>query len=172
VIDIPGVSGSLPDQAEPVGEREPAAKNIKAQKLSERQKARRMLLQALYQWHIARSPVNEIMAEFLVYYQGKIDRDFFKEVFPEVIKHVHELDEMMEPLLDRKLEVLDPVEISLLRLGLFELAHRIDVPYKVVINEAVELAKVFGATDGHKYINGVLDRASKQLRTLERGGTD
>ena len=172
MIDIPGVSGSLPDQAEPVGEPEAAAKNTKAKKLSERQKARRMLLQALYQWQIGRSPVNEIMAEFLVYYQGKIDREFFKEVFPEVIRHVQELDELMEPLLDRKLEALDPVEISLLRLGLYELAHRIDVPYKVVINEAVELAKVFGATDGHKYINGVLDKASKQLRALERGGTD
>jgi len=77
----------------------------------------------------------------------------------------------MAPLLDREVKSLDPVEISLLRLGLYELAHRIDVPYKVVINEAVELAKVFGATDGHKYINGVLDRASKELRALERSGS-
>ncbi|HBN13595.1 MAG TPA: transcription antitermination factor NusB [Pseudohongiella sp.] len=131
-----------------------------------------MLLQALYQWQIARAPVNEIVAEFLVYYQGKIDREFFKEVFPAVIAHVDELDAMMQPLLDRELKSLDPVEISLLRLGLYELAHRIDVPYKVVINESVELAKVFGATDGHKYINGVLDRASKELRALERRGAD
>nr|WP_272907244.1 transcription antitermination factor NusB [Pseudohongiella sp. O18] len=140
--------------------------------MTDRQKARRMLLQALYQWQIARAPVNEIVAEFLVYYQGKIDREFFKEVFPAVISHVDELDAMMQPLLDRELKSLDPVEISLLRLGLYELAHRIDVPYKVVINESVELAKVFGATDGHKYINGVLDRASKELRALERRGAD
>ncbi|MDH7942452.1 transcription antitermination factor NusB [Pseudohongiella sp. SYSU M77423] len=140
--------------------------------MTDRQKARRMLLQALYQWQIARAPVNEIVAEFLVYYQGKIDREFFKEVFPAVIAHVDELDAMMQPLLDRELKSLDPVEISLLRLGLYELAHRIDVPYKVVINESVELAKVFGATDGHKYINGVLDRASKELRALERRGAD
>lgn len=143
----------------------------KKKKLSERQKARRMLLQALYQWEMARAPVNEILAEFLVYYQGKIDRDFFKEVFPQVVAHVPELDAQMASWLDRDLTALDPIELSLLRLGMYELAHRIDIPYKVVINEAVELAKVFGATDSHKYINGVLDRASKDLRALEQRGT-
>lgn len=172
MIEIPGISGALPGDVVSLDDgAESADKAAKPKKLTERQKARRMLLQALYQWEMARSPVNEIMAEFLVYYQGKIDRAFFKEIFPEVVRHVAELDEMMEPLLDRELKALDPIEISLLRLGLYELAHRIDVPYKVVINEAVELAKVFGATDGHKYINGVLDRASKNLRTLERGGS-
>ena len=143
----------------------------KKKKLSERQKARRMLLQALYQWELARAPVNEILAEFLVYYQGKIDRDFFKEVFPQVVANATALDEQMQPWLDRELTALDPIELSLLRLGMYELAHRIDIPYKVVINEAVELAKVFGATDSHKYINGVLDRASKDLRALEQRGT-
>jgi len=172
VIEIPGVSGSLPDEAVP--EADPQDKrggDVKAKKLNERQKARRMLLQALYQWEIAHAPVQDILAEFLVYYQGKIDREFFKQVFPDVIVHVAELDEMMQPWLDRELKSLDPIELSLLRLGLYELAHRIDVPYKVVINEAVELAKVFGATDGHKYINGVLDRAARQLRALEQRGT-
>jgi N utilization substance protein B len=77
---------------------------------------------------------------------------------------------MMSPWLDREMSALDPIELSLLRLGLYELEQRIDVPYKVVINEAVELAKVFGATDSHKYINGVLDRASKTLRVLEQSG--
>tara|TARA_R100001015_G_C4610438_1_gene165796 strand:+ start:667 stop:1194 length:528 start_codon:yes stop_codon:yes gene_type:complete len=172
VIEIPGVSGSLPDQAVPEtdGQNRPAA-DARSKKLNERQKARRMLLQALYQWELARAPVTDIMAEFLVYYQGKIDREFFKQVFPDVIAHVSELDEMMQPWLDREIKALDPIELSLLRLGLYELAHRIDVPYKVVINEAVELAKVFGATDGHKYINGVLDRAARQLRALEQRGT-
>lgn len=172
MIEIPGVSGSLPDQAVP--ETDPQnrrADDAKSKKLNERQKARRMLLQALYQWEIARAPVTDIMAEFLVYYQGKIDREFFKQVFPDVIAHVAELDEMVQPWLDREIKSLDPIELSLLRLGLYELAHRIDVPYKVVINEAVELAKVFGATDGHKYINGVLDRAARQLRALEQRGT-
>lgn len=172
MIEIPGISGSLPDEAVPESDpQDKRAGNGKSKKLNERQKARRMLLQALYQWQIARAPVSEIQAEFLVYYQGKIDRDFFKQVFPEVVSHVSELDEMMQPWLDREIKSLDPIELSLLRLGLYELAYRIDVPYKVVINEAVELAKVFGATDGHKYINGVLDRAAKQLRALEQRGT-
>ena len=171
MIEIPGTSGALPDNAEAVEEELEKAASKKPRKLSERQKARRMLLQALYQWEMAKAPVNEIMAEYLVYYKGKIDRYFFKEVFPEVVKHAAELDTMMVPLLDRELKDIDPVEISLMRLGLYELAHRIDVPYKVVINESVELAKVFGATDSHKYINGVLDRASKTLRTLERGNS-
>lgn len=187
MIEIPGISGSLPGEAEQlppskagagqagagmVGAAKVGAGKVKEAKLTERQKARRMLLQALYQWEMAHAPVNEIMAEFLVYYQGKIDREFFKQVFPQVVAHVAELDAMMQPMLDRELKALDPIEISLLRLGLYELAHRIDVPYKVVINEAVELAKVFGATDGYKYINGVLDRASKQLRALEQRGSD
>jgi transcription antitermination protein NusB len=172
VIEIPGISGSLPDQAVPETDPEDkGAGELKGKKLNERQKARRMLLQALYQWEIARASVNDILAEFLVYYQGKIDREFFKQVFPDVISHVDELDEMLRPWLDREIKSLDPIELSLLRLGLYELAHRIDVPYKVVINEAVELAKVFGATDGHKYINGVLDRAARQLRELEQRGT-
>lgn len=172
MIEIPGVSGSLPDQAVPEeGPQDKRAGGGKAKKLNERQKARRMLLQALYQWEIARAEVTEIEAEFLVYYKGKIDREFFRQVFPDVIAHVTELDDMMQPWLDREIKSLDPIELSLLRLGLYELAHRIDVPYKVVINEAVELAKVFGATDGHKYINGVLDRAAKQLRALEQRGT-
>jgi len=171
VIEIPGISGALPGDAEEVPSGKAGADKVREKKLTERQKARRMLLQALYQWEMARAPVNDILAEFLVYYQGKIDREFFKQVFPEVVAHVSELDAMMEPMLDRELKSLDPIEISLLRLGLYELAHRIDVPYKVVINEAVELAKVFGATDGYKYINGVLDRASKQLRALEHRGS-
>ena len=73
----------------------------------------------------------------------------------------------MEPLLDRKLDELDPIERTLLRMGTFELKERIDVPYKVVINEAVALTKKFGATDGHKYINGVLDKVARQLRKVE-----
>ncbi len=140
-------------------------------KLSERHKARRMILQALYQWHMARAPVHDIEAEFLAYYQGRIDREYFREVFKGVTAEAAALDERLRPLLDRSLEALDPIERCLLRAGLYELLHRLEVPYKVVINEAVELAKVFGATDSHKYVNSILDRAAKQIRTLEQRGT-
>jgi N utilization substance protein B len=171
VIDLTGANADNRDSSNKPDIDVGAEESGKKKKLSDRQKARRMLLQALYQWQIARAPVNEILAEFLVYYQGKIDRDFFKEVFPQVVAHAADLDEQMKPWLDRDLDALDPIELSLLRLGMYELAHRIDVPYKVVINEAVELAKVFGATDSHKYVNGSLDRAAKDLRALEQRGT-
>ncbi len=142
----------------------------KKRKLSERHKARRMILQALYQWQMAGAPVNEIQAEFLTYYQGKIDRDYFREVFAAVVAEVDALDERIRPLLDRELKALDPVELSLLRMGIYELSARLDVPYKVVINESIELARDFGATDSHKYINGILDRAAKELRAVELRG--
>lgn len=136
-------------------------------KLSERQKARRMVLQALYQWELASASAADIQAEFRAYYLGKIDWVYFHEVFPGVVEKAAELDAAVTPLLDRAIGDLDPVELSLLRFGMYELLHRIDVPYKVVINESVELARVFGATDGHKYINGILDRAARSIRTLE-----
>lgn len=155
---VPNGKGPLPAKAE--------SENVK-KKLSERQKARRMVLQALYQWELAGAPVTDIQAEFRSYYLGKIDWAYFNEVFSAIPPRVRELDEVLKPLLDRDIESLDPVELSLLRFGMFELLHRIDVPYKVVINECVELARVFGATDGHKYINGILDRAARTIRTLE-----
>lgn len=136
-------------------------------KLSERQKARRMVLQALYQWELAKAPVSDIQAEFRAYYLGKIDWKYFNEVFPAIPPLVKDIDAAIIPMLDRKIEMLDPIELSLLRFGMYELLHRIDVPYKVVINESVELARIFGATDGHKYINGILDKAARQIRTLE-----
>jgi len=157
---------AAPEPGSGGGNRSPARR-----KLSERHKARRMIVQALYQWHMAGAPVNDIQAEFLAYYQGRIDRDYFREVFAGVVAQASRMDELMAPLLDRDLEKLDPVERSLLRLGLYELSERIDVPYRVVINEAVELAKVYGATDSHKYVNGILDKAAVTLRAAEQRGS-
>lgn len=158
------------DRVEGTGSGQSGEKTKKL-RLSERHKARRMILQALYQWHMAGAPVADIQAEFLAYYQGKIDRDYFREVFAGVVNQATRLDELMSPILDRELKKLDPIERSLLRLGLYELSERVDVPYRVVINEAVELAKVYGATDSHKYINSVLDKAAGTLRAAEQRGT-
>ena len=83
-----------------------------------------------------------------------------------VVTQHNALDAYLEPLLDRPLNQLDPIELAVLRLGLFELRERIDVPFKVVINEAVSLAKKFGATESHKYVNGVLDKAARGLRSV------
>ena len=126
-----------------------------------------MVLQALYQWQLANAPASDIQAEFRAYYLGKIDWKYFNEVFPAIVPRAAELDEAITPYLDRDIEALDPIELSLLRFGMYELLHRIDVPFKVVINESVELARIFGATDSHKYINGILDKAARAIRTLE-----
>ena len=135
--------------------------------LAQRRKARTLIVQALYQWYISKSDPLEIEAQFHEQNGGKIDWEYFSEVFLEIPKQQEALDKHISPLLDRELNSLDPVERALLYLGTFELANRIDIPYRVVINECVELAKTFGATDGHKYINGVLDKLAKSLRSVE-----
>lgn len=137
--------------------------------LARRRKARQLILQALYQWLLTDSELTDISKQFHEQNQGKIDWEFFDEVLPGVLKSVEALDKHLHPLLDRKLEALDPIEKALLYLGTYELANRIDVPYRVVINECVELAKMFGATESHKYINGVLDKLAPELRAAEYG---
>ena len=135
---------------------------------AERRKARHYGMQALYQWEMAGASLNDIEAEFRADYDfSHVDLEYFQALLHGVPACVDELEETFEPLLDRKLTDLDPIERTLLRMGTFELAKRQDVPYKVVINEAVALTKKFGATDGHKYINGVLDKVARALRKVE-----
>ncbi len=135
--------------------------------LSQRRKARTLIMQALYQWHVGKSEPLEIEAQFHEQNGGKIDWEYFAQVFLKITRQQEMLDQYLLPLLDRKLTALDPVEKALLYLGSFELANRPDIPYRVVINECVELAKTFGATGSHKYINGVLDKLAVVLRPVE-----
>ena len=137
-----------------------------------RRKARRFALQALYQWQVSGSGLGDIEAEFRPDNDmSKVDDEYFHDILHGVPKEKSVLDEKIQPFLDRRLDELTPVELAILRLGAFEMCHRIDVPYKVVINEAIELAKTFGATDGHKYVNGVLDKLAQRERMVEiRGG--
>ena len=135
--------------------------------LAQRRKARRLVLQALYQWLMSGSDPLVISKQYREETLGKVDWNYFEEVFSEIPGATQKLNESLEPLLDRELAALDPIEKAILYLGTFELANRIDVPYRVVINECVELAKVFGATDSHKYINGVLDKLAFELRPAE-----
>ena len=135
--------------------------------LAQRRKARRLVLQALYQWLMSGSDPLVISKQYREETLGKVDWNYFEEVFSEIPGATQKLNESLEPLLDRELVALDPIEKALLYLGTFELANRIDVPYRVVINECVELAKIFGATDSHKYINGVLDKLASELRPAE-----
>jgi transcription antitermination protein NusB len=134
-----------------------------------RHHARKVLMQAVYQWQMTGAAVNEIIKEFReAGALKKVDDVFFGELLRGVLNGTEELDALMAPLLDRKVMELDKVELALLRLGTFELKHRIDVPFRVVIDEYVELAKGYGAEDSFKYVNGVLDRLSSDLRQLER----
>jgi len=135
--------------------------------LSQRRLARKMILQALYQWLIAQADTKEIESQFREEATDKVDWVYFKEIFYAIPKQVDSLEAQFQPLLDRKITALDPIEKALLYLGTYELAHRIDVPYRVVINECVELAKIFGATESHKYINGILDKLAASLREVE-----
>jgi len=134
-----------------------------------RRKARHYAMQALYQWQMAGSSLSDIEAEFRSDNDMKnVDLDYFHELLHEVPKQLTALEASFEPhLIERALNELDPVTESLLRMSTYELTARLDVPYKVVISEAVALAKKFGATDSHKFINGVLDRAAVALRAIE-----
>jgi N utilization substance protein B len=125
-------------------------------------------MQALYQWQISRNALRDIENQFRGEYDfSQVDLDFFQDLLHQVPAQLGSLEETFTPYLDRPLKDLTPIELSLLRMGTYELAHRIDVPFKVVINEAVSLAKKFGAAESHKYINGVLDNVAKQLRSVE-----
>jgi len=135
---------------------------------AQRRKARHYGMQALYQWYMASASLTDIEAEFRDDYDfTKVDEEFFHAILHDIPSKVDALDEALHPLIDRKLDALNPIEHTLLRMGMYELTHRLDVPFKVVINEHVALAKKFGATDSHKYINGVLDKAAQELRKVE-----
>ena len=136
----------------------------------QRRAARSFALQALYQWQMAGQPINEIDAQFRVDNEAEMrntDKRLFSELLTGVASRKSELDEQFKPFLDRELDDLDPVELAVLRIGSYELIHRLEVPYRVAINESVELAKIFGATESHRYVNGVLDKLAQRVRMAE-----
>lgn len=135
-----------------------------------RKRARRLALQAIYQWQMNAAPVEQIEAQFRTDTDmRKIDTDYFHELLNGVVSRCEELDAAYAGFLDRAPERLTPVEKAVLRVGAFELLHRIDVPWRVVISEAVELSRQFGSTDGHKFVNGVLDQLGRTAREAEAG---
>jgi transcription antitermination protein NusB len=136
-----------------------------------RRRARETALQGLYQWLLTGAPVKQIETE-LAEAPGfhKIDEKYFQIILRGAIAAQAELEAVIAPLLDRSIKELSPIERGILLLGAFELKQQIDVPYRVVINEAVELAKSFGGADGHKYVNGVLDKLAARLRSVELNG--
>ena len=131
--------------------------------------ARKLAMQALYQWQLNAQPAAEIVQQYLDSDDAAgVDREHFSELVKGSIDNQPSIFASLATFIDRPVEQLDPVEVAILMIGLFELQHRIDVPYRVVINEAVDLCKRFGATDAHKYINAVLDRAAAEIRSAER----
>ncbi len=135
-----------------------------------RNRARQAAVQALYQWQLTQQPPDEIESHFINDHELQgVDLEYFHRLVREVPLHLHELDDHLIPHLDRDIEEVDPVERAILRIGAFELEFHPEIPYKVVLNEAVELAKTFGAEHGHKYINAVLDKVASHLRAGEIG---
>jgi transcription antitermination protein NusB len=133
-----------------------------------RRKARSLALQAVYQWQLNVDSVANIKIQFLdKINSNKVDATYFIDLLDGVIRNVEVIDNIIVPFLDRKLKELDPVELAVMRLATYELMQRLDVPYKVVINEALELTKNFGSVEGYKYVNGILDKAARQLRAQE-----
>jgi N utilization substance protein B len=137
-------------------------------KLSKRRKARELAMQALYQWQMSGSELADIEDQFFEDHEAaSFDVDYFAAALHGVAKEASSLDDKLAPAMTRSMASVDPVERAILRLAAWELSERLDIPYRVVINEAVELAKRFGATDGHKFVNGVLDKAVRGLRPEE-----
>ncbi|KPQ26838.1 MAG: transcription antitermination factor NusB [Marinobacter excellens HL-55] len=150
------------------GDTSPQPGNPSKPKAGDRRRARGLAMQGLYQRHFSKSPISDIEAEFMIDNDmSKVDLMYFRDILRGVHREQSELDKLIEPYLDRPLKEVDPVELAIVRLGAYELKHRIDVPYKVVINEGIEMAKRFGGTEGHKFVNSVLDKLSQRLRLAE-----
>ena len=131
--------------------------------------ARKLTMQALYQWQMTGHSVSELRRQFLEDASSAgVDEEYFGELLAGCVAGSTEIRAVLTPLLDRPIERLDPVEAAIPLIGAFELKQRLDVPYRVVINEGLNLAKRFGATDAHKYVNAVLDRAARELRPTEK----
>jgi N utilization substance protein B len=133
-----------------------------------RSRSRRRALQALYAWQMSNSPINQVIEQFRNEQDMEIaDLEYFEALVRGVEKHAAELDAVLVNYIDRGIEQVDPIERAVLRIAAFELKFRPDVPYRVVINEAIETAKRFGSDHGHTYVNGVLDKAAAELRPTE-----
>ena len=132
-------------------------------------RARRTAVQAYYQWLINKQPIAQLITEFENDRAElkKADKEYFRELLLGMNEYSAELDSALEPILDRPLVEISLVERAVLNIGMYELIHRPEIPWRVIMNETIELAKMFGADESHKYINGVLDKAAQQIRSVE-----
>lgn len=134
-------------------------------------RSRRSAVQALYQWSMSSASIETVIDEFIQQPKAlkRIDTAYFKKLLLGIAAQRSALDKQLLPLLDRKLEALEPVERAILHIGLYELNNHTEIPHRVILNEAIELAKMFGAAESHKYINGVLDQVLKASRATAMG---
>jgi N utilization substance protein B len=135
---------------------------------SSRHLARRCAVQALYQWDVTGQPSTDIESSFIKNEQlsGK-HRDYFVRIIENIPMRVEQIDSLLSPFLDRDLEKIDPIEHAILRVGSYELLFEADVPSRVIIDEAIDLAKTFSSENGFKFINGVIDKIAKEVRPFE-----
>jgi len=133
-----------------------------------RTNARKAAVQALYQWQMAGQSLTEIERQFLEEERLKdAQKSYFVELFYGVPKNLDEIDQALSEFVDRPVDMIDPVERAILRIGVYELLYRLNMPYRVVLNEGINLAKDFGADGSHKYVNGILDKVAQQKRAVE-----
>ena len=133
-----------------------------------RSRARRMAMQALYEWQVANNSPLDILNTYRAEQDlKKVDEEYFRDLLLNTAKYQQEVDALMADSLDRPMKEIDPIEMAILRMACYELVYRPDVPYRVVINEAIELAKTFGAEAGHKFVNGILDKVALIARPDE-----
>jgi transcription antitermination protein NusB len=139
--------------------------------LAARSRARRRALQALYAWQMSGSSMKSVIDQFRHEQDMEVaDVEYFEDLLRGVEKNVDTIDEALKPYIDRDVAQIDPIERAALRLAAYELKYRPDVPYRVIINEAIEVTKRFGADHGHSYVNGVLDKLAAQVRVVEKRG--
>ena len=137
-----------------------------------RSRARRRALQAVYAWQISGGNAQQVIAQFAHEQAHEVaDLEYFEDLVRGVMKHVGDLDAALAEFLDREVEQVDPIERAALRIAAYELRHRPDIPYRVVINEAIDTTKRFGSEHGHTYVNGVLDHAAAAWRAPEVQGS-
>lgn len=133
-----------------------------------KRRARKLAVQALYQWQMSGHDVYEIEAQFRVFNNmEKVDVVYFCDILRGVPENIRHIEENFSAFLDRDIQSLNPVELAVLRLGTFELLYKPEIPYKVVLDESISLTREFGSQDGHKYVNGVLNKAARKIREAE-----
>jgi N utilization substance protein B len=136
--------------------------------MSGKVRARKLALQALYQWLMSGADLHEIEAQFrVINNMEKVDGDYFSRLLHEIPKNIDSLEASLVPYIDREISGLNPIELTVLRIGSFELLYCPEVPYKVALDEAISLAKEFGSQDGYRYVNGVLNKLAREVRIIE-----